>query len=326
MSTDAVIAARQTILVTGANGLVGQAVCRALARQGHQVFAAMREPHRLAHDQVKPVQAPDLADPQGQWPLNGVDVVVHTAARVHIMGAQGQDVAAYNAINCEGTQRLAQACVAAGVKRLVFLSTIKVHGEQTQAGRPFRRDDPLMPSDPYAQSKAQAEQALFALSQQGLLQVTVVRAPLVYARGARANLHTLKRWIDRGWPLPIGALDQNRRSLVSLANLVDLLACCVGHPGAANQAFLVSDGHDVSTLQLAQAIAAASERPLRTWSVPPRLLAAVARLLGRQAMVQRLTENLQIDMTATETQLGWRAPESLAQGMRDAFGRPDQDA
>lgn len=314
----------QTILVTGANGLVGSALCQALAQAGHQVFAGVRtiEPERARA--IKQIQIPDLAHELAQWPLNGVDVVVHTAARVHRMGAAAQDHAAYKAVNTDGTLRLAQACIRAGVKRLVFLSTAKVHGEQSPRGQPFHRDDPLAPGDPYAQSKAQAETQLFELAKRSDLAVTVVRPPLVYGRGARGNLQSLCAWIDRGWPLPIGALDRNRRSLVSLGNLVDLLGRCVEHPSAVNQAFLVSDDHDVSTLALARAMAQARARKLRAWPLPEPLLRGLARLVGRQAMIERLTQNLQLDISATQTILDWQAPETLDFAMQQAFAaRPD---
>ena len=311
--------ASKTILVTGANGLVGSALCRSLAQAGHQVFAGVRAPEPQGLGAIKQIQIPDLTDEFGQWPLNGIDVVVHTAARVHLMGAQGQDQAAYTAVNTEGTLRLAQACVKAQVKRLVFLSTVKVHGEQTSSGQPFDRDDPLAPGDPYAQSKAQAETQLFELAKCSDLAVTVVRPPLVYGRGARGNLQSLCNWIDRGWPLPIGALDQNRRSLVSLGNLVDLLGRCVEHPGAINQAFLVSDGHDVSTLALARAIAQARGRKLRAWRLPEPLLRGLARLAGRQAMIERLTQNLQVDISHTQAILDWQPPETLDFAMQQAF-------
>jgi UDP-glucose 4-epimerase len=287
------------------------------------VRAAVRNPeHWAAIDGVTTVIAPDLADEHGHWPLDGVDVVVHTAARVHVMNPEPDEANRFQSVNRDGSVRLGQACVQAGVKRLVFLSTVKVHGEYTEPSVPFRASDQLAPTDPYAQSKLQAEQGLQAIASHSDLEVVVVRPPLVYGPGAKGNLALLERWIRKGWPLPIGALDSNGRSLVSLANLVDLIARCVTHPQAANQVFLVSDGQDVSTRALAESIARVCGLPLKVFWVPPRLLALGAGLLGRADMVRRLTQNLQVDSAPTCQRLDWQPVQTLDQGMASAF-KPD---
>ena len=315
-----------TILVTGANGLVGRALCQALAASGHQVLAAVRHPHEqplagLSEAGIRLVQAPDLESADASWPLSGADVVVHTAARVHVMNPNANDTQRFVAVNRDGTERLARQCAAHGVKRLVFLSTIKVNGERTDPGVAFTAADTPNPTDPYALSKQQAEAALWAVAEQTGLEVNVIRPPLVYGPGAKGNLGVLERAVRKGWPLPIGALDFNRRSLVSLANLVDLIACCVVHPGAANRVILASDGEDVSTLGLARFMADALGVPLKTLSVPVGVLRTLARLLGRQAMLQRLTENLQVDISATRRDLDWAPVQTVAQAMQLAFGQ-----
>lgn len=309
------------VLVTGANGLVGRALCRELAARGFMVRAAVRNPKAFdALDAVSPVRAPDLADPHAQWPLDGVDVVIHTAARVHVMNPAPDELDRFMAVNCHGTMVLARACVQAGVKRLVFLSTVKVNGERTEPGHPFKSTDPIEPpADPYALSKFEAEQGLFAVSRASGLQVCVVRPPLVYGPGARGNLELLERAVRKGVPLPIGALDANHRSLVSLTNLVDLVVVCASHPNAADKVFLASDGHDLSTLALARQIAKACGLPLRTVAVPGWLLNLAAKTLGKQDMVRRLTDSLQVDLESTRQALDWTPPQSVEQGMATAF-------
>lgn len=310
------------VLVTGANGLVGRALCCELAKRGFLVKAAVRNPKTFVPlEGVTPVLAPDLSDPHASWPLDNVDVVIHAAARVHVMNPAPQEIERFIAVNCDGTLRLARACSAAHVKRFVFLSTIKVNGEFTKPGRPFTADDPVdAPADPYAFSKFRAEQDLLTVNWQNGLEVTVVRVPLVYGPGAKGNLELLERAVRKGLALPIAALYSNRRSLVSLANLVDLLILCGIHPRAAGEVLLVSDGHDLSTLELAQQIAGACGVSLKTFPLPLWALGLIARVLGKGEMMRRLTESLQVDIQKTCHLLGWSPPQSVDQGMEAAFG------
>lgn len=312
---------RKVVLVTGANGLVGRALCCDLANRGFSVHAAVRTPNQFTPIAgVQSVGAPDLSDPQAVWPLLGVDVVIHAAARVHVMNPAPDEAERFMAVNREGTLQLARNCIQAGVKRLVFLSTIKVNGEQTQPGHPFAASDRITaPKDPYALSKYEAEQALFVLAKQTGLEVAVIRPPLVYGPGAKGNLELLEKAIRKGVPLPIGLLDANRRSLVSLANLVDLVSTAAMHPAASGQVFLASDGHDLSTLALAQEIAKACGLPLRSLPVPVTLLSLAARTLGKAEMMRRLTGNLQVDIGSTCERLGWKPPQTVAAGMAAAF-------
>lgn len=315
----------ETVLVTGANGLVGQALCAELVARGFAVYAAVRDPASfVTMPGVQLVRAPDLADPQAHWPLEKVDVVIHTAARVHVMNPAPDELDRFRAINRDGAAHLARACVEAGVKRLIFLSTIKVNGERTDSGRMFSATDEVaMPTDPYALSKFEAEQILLSIGRDTDLEVAIIRPPLVYGPGAKGNLALLERVVrlsaKTGLPLPLGALNFNRRSLVSLANLVDLVVVCVKHPGAVSRVFLVSDGHDLSTLDLAKQIARACDLSLKTVALPAALLGLTAKVTGKHEMLRRLTDNLQVDIGPTREQLDWTPPQTVEQGMVGAF-------
>jgi nucleoside-diphosphate-sugar epimerase len=249
--------------------------------------------------------------------LAGVDCVIHCAARAHAMHEVEADaLAAYRAVNVVGTQRLAQQAAALGVRRLVFLSSIKVNGEQTALGAPFLFSDTPAPEDPYGVSKWEAEQALWAVSAQTGLEVVVVRPPLVYGPGVKGNLLRLLRWVARGVPLPLGAV-HNQRSLVGLSNLVDLLLRCAEHPAAPGQTFLASDGQDLSTPQLIRLMAEGMNRPARLLPVPVALLQAGGSLLGKRREIDRLVGSLQVDSAYTQTQLGWTPPVSVEDGARE---------
>jgi nucleoside-diphosphate-sugar epimerase len=200
------------------------------------------------------------------------------------------------------------------VQRFVFLSSIKVHGEFSAAGQPFKPDDALQPTDPYGLSKYEAEQGLKAIAAQTGMQVVIVRPPLVYGPGVKANFLSMMRWLQRGVPLPLGAI-HNQRSLIGLGNLVSLLEQCIAHPAAANQTFLASDGHDVSTTELLQAMAEALRIKPRLLPLPQALLEGTLGLLGRSGMAQRLCGNLAVDTSHTRTTLGWTPPHSLQQGL-----------
>ncbi|WP_338845898.1 NAD-dependent epimerase/dehydratase family protein [Massilia sp. W12] len=297
------------ILVTGAQGFVGAALCASLRQQGHQVMALARRP------------APDTIclemGPQTDWSphLAGVEAIVHCAARVHLMQDAASDpLAAYRAANCAATLQLARAAAAAGVQRFVFLSSIKVNGEES--AQAYRADTPPAPQDPYGVSKWEAEQGLLALAQRSALQVCIIRPPLIYGAGVKANFRQLLNLVRRGLPLPLANID-NRRSLLYLGNLLDLISLCLQHPQAANRTFLASDGEDVSTPQLIRTIAAAQGRSVRLLPCPPALLALVCRLLGRSSAWQRLAGSLQVDSSAARDLLGWTPPYSMARGLQE---------
>ncbi|MEZ5646629.1 MAG: SDR family oxidoreductase [Burkholderiaceae bacterium] len=300
------------IAVTGANGFVGRALVARLAGQG-----PVRPLVRTPRDLPGAVAVGDIGHDTDWTPaLAGIDCVVHCAARVHMMQETAADpLAAFREVNVAGTRHLAESAAAAGVRRLVFLSSVKVLGERTTAGKAFRSSDTPQPCDPYGQSKWEAEQALWEVAAATRMEVVVIRPPLVYGPGVGANFLRLAGAVRRGWPLPLGAVD-NRRSMVALDNLVDLIALCTHHPLAAGGTFLVSDGIDLSTPGLIRAMAAAIGRPARLWPVPVWLLQLGSTLLGQRATVSRLVESLQVDITDTCRRLDWQPPVTPEDGLR----------
>lgn len=295
---------RRTILVTGASGFVGSALCRQLNTRGpFSVRAPSRRDAELA------------AGTDWASALAGVDAVIHAAARVHVMQESANDsLAEFRRVNVDGTLNLARQAAAAGVRRFIFISSIKVNGELSPLGRPLRADDAPAPRDAYGVSKHEAEQGLQQLAAATGMEVVVIRPVLVYGPGVKANFLSMLRWVQRGVPLPLGAL-RNRRSLVFVDNLVDLVTTCLDHPQAANQVFLASDGQDVTLSQLLRALGQALGRPARLLPVPPSLLHAAARMLGRGDLAQRLLGSLQVDITKNHQLLGWAPPFTLEQGL-----------
>jgi nucleoside-diphosphate-sugar epimerase len=307
------------ILVTGANGFVGSAVAARLARQGAGVRAAVRQPPAAREPGLAHVAAPSLgADADWRHAVEGVSAVVHAAARVHVMRDDSQDpLAEFRRANVEGTVALARQAAAAGVRRFVFVSSIKVNGESTPRDKPFSAADVPQPVDPYGVSKLEAERALQGVAQETGLEVVIVRPPLVYGPGVKANFFALLKWLHRGVPLPFGAI-HNRRSLVALENLVDLLETCLEHPAAPGQTLLVSDGEDLSTTELLRRLARALGRPAKLVPVPERLLILGARALGAGSIAQRLCGSLCVDIAPTRRSLGWAPPVSVDDGLRTA--------
>ena len=251
--------------------------------------------------------------------LKNVEQVVHLAARVHVMNDKSSDpFAEFRRVNVEGTAALARQAAAAGVRRFVFLSSVKVNGEFTEAGQPFTADDVPAPEDPYGVSKHEAEQLLRQIADETVMEVVIIRPPLVYGPGVKANFAAMMRWLARGVPLPLAAVNENRRSLVALDNLVDLIMTCLHHPAAANQTFLVSDGEDLSTAQLLKRMGAAMGHPARLFYVPPALLKLGATVLNKPGIYQRLCGSLQLDIAKTRQLLGWTPPVSVDEGLRRA--------
>lgn len=311
------------VLVTGANGFVGRATVRELLRTGRPVTAAVRLPAAFP-DGVRTVPVGNV-DATTDWgsALAGADAVIHLAARVHVTSDRSEDpLAAYREVNVEGTLSLARQAIAACVRRFIFVSSVKVNGESTSATRPFLESDAAAPLDPYGVSKHEAEEALHALATDGSMEVVIVRPPLVYGVGVGANFRSMARWLRRGVPLPLGAIRENRRSLLALDNLIDLLLLCLDHPAAANETFFGADGEDISTADLVRRTAAAMGMRARLITVPPRVLGAVGALLGRADVVQRLCGSLCVDTTKARTRLGWRPPVGVDEGLRRAVGDP----
>jgi len=303
------------LLITGIHGWVAAATATQARARGHTVCGSAR------HSAAPAVFSTGGITGSTDWSaaLAGQDAVIHLAARVHIMDDRAADpLAAFRAVNTAGTLNLARQAAAAGVRRFVFVSSIKVNGEATPPGRPFRHDDRPTPQDPYGISKREAEDGLREIAATTGMEVVIVRPPLVYGPGVKANFAALMRAVQRGLPLPLGAVTHNRRSLIALDNLVDLLITCLDHPAAANQTFLVSDGEDLSTTDLLRRIGQGLGRPARLLPVPPALLQAGARLLGKGDVAQRLLGHLQVDIAHTRTTLGWTPPITVDEGLRRA--------
>ncbi len=298
------------VLVTGATGFVGSALCGQLRAVGHTVIAAVRRSPRLP-DEVAIGEMSSFVNWRSV--LAGCDTVIHLAARVHIMNDTAQDpLVLYRATNTEATLNLARQATQAGVKRFVFISTIKVNGEGRDTA--YRETDVPAPEDAYAISKWEAEQGLQQIARETGLEVVILRPPLVYGPGVKANFLRLMKTIQRGWPLPLGAI-RNRRSLLYLGNFADAIRVCVEHPAAAGQIFLLDDGQAVSTPELIRAVARAMGRPVRLLPVPVGVLAFMGALLGKRAAVARLTGSLHVDGSAIRTRLGWTPPYSMEAGL-----------
>jgi nucleoside-diphosphate-sugar epimerase len=298
------------LLVTGATGFVGTALRARLAASRHEVVPAVRGKSGLPHEVVV-----GNLDASTDWrpALAGCDVVVHLAARVHVMDDTAQDpLTLYRETNTEAMLNLARQAVDAGVKRFVFISTIKVNGEGRDAA--YRETDAPAPADAYAISKWEAERGLHRIAADTGLEVVILRPPLVYGPGVKANFLRLMRTVARGWPRPLGAI-RNRRSLLYLGNFVDAIRLCVEHPAAAGQTFLLDDGEAVSTPDLIRALAHAMGRPARLLAVPVGVLELAGALLGKRAAVARLTGSLYVDSSAIRSRLGWVVPYSLQQGL-----------
>ena len=305
-----------SILVTGATGFVGSCL---LAKLGQMVDLCVLGAHRVDQpfaDHPSAVVGDISNDTDWRSAIRGQEVVIHSAARVHVMNDTSSDpLAEFRQVNVEGTLNLARQAAAAGVRRFIFISSIKVNGEGTPVGAPYLADAQAAPADPYGISKMEAEQGLRSLAAETGMEVVIIRPVLVYGPGVKANFLSMMRWLHKGVPLPFGAID-NRRSLVALDNLVDLIVTCIDHPAAANQTFLVSDGEDLSTTELLRRMGSALGKPARLLPVPSRLLEVGAAMLGKQALAQRLCGSLQVDISKTRELLNWTPPVSVDEALR----------
>lgn len=306
-----------SVLVTGATGFVGSALISRLITDGRfSVNAAVRDVMADFPPAVTVHHGMELSA-GSDWSacLHDVDCVVHAAARVHVMHDSAADpLAEFRKVNVAGTMALAKQAAAAGVGRFIFVSSIKVNGESTEPGKPFVESDQPAPRDPYGISKFEAEQGLISLGRETGMAVVIIRPPLVYGPGVKGNFLTMLRWLARAYPLPLGGI-ANRRSLVSVYNLIDLIITCISHPGAANQIFLAGDGEDLSTTDLLRRLARALGKPARLLPVPRWLLAGVGAALGRREMMSRLYGSLQIDIAKSANLLGWSPPFGVDEGL-----------
>ncbi len=312
------------ILVTGVTGFVGKAVLQRLQADDElqRMVVAVRRGGSSWPERVLAHVTGDL-EPTTDWSdaLVGIAAIVHCAARVHVMHDTEIDpLAAFRATNVKGTLNLARQAAAVGVKRFVLISSIKVNGESTLPGRAFTEVAEPDPKDAYGQSKHEAEQGLRELAADTGMEIVIIRPPLVYGPGVKANFAALMRAVQRGWPLPLGSV-HNQRSLVALDNLVDFIVTCIRHPQAANQTFLVSDGQDLSTTELIRGMAKASDVSARLLPVPVWMLQEGAKLLGKEDAMQRLCGNLQVDISKARTLLGWVPPVSVEEGLKRAMER-----
>jgi nucleoside-diphosphate-sugar epimerase len=309
------------ILVTGANGFVGSAICEQLAGKNHTITAVVRQLNSLSiHERLALYLQGLVADftqiSSFQAHLLGCDAVVHCAARVHQVQETVTDpLAAYRAVNTQATLDLARAAAQAGVKRFVFLSSVKVNGEFSAMGQPFRADDAISTQDPYGLSKWEAELELRQIAQETGLEVVIIRPPLVYGPGVKANFLSMMRVLQRGLPLPLGAI-QNQRSLIALPNLVSLIETCLAHPAAAGQTFMASDQRDVSTTELLTMLGQAMGKPARLIPVPQTWLETGLKLMGKASIAQRLCGNLTVDAMPATQLLGWKPVISVEQGLK----------
>lgn len=308
-------------MITGASGFVGRALCFNAMLRNFSVRAATRAACDMPLETLR-IIVPEV-DGATSWgeSLVNCEYIVHLAARVHVLKecvADSDSLTAFRAVNVDGTLNLARQAAAAGVKRFVFISSVKVNGESTPPGRALTEADVPNPQDAYGQSKHEAEQGLRQLSANTGMEVVIIRPPLVYGHGVKANFAALMRAVQRGLPLPLGSV-HNQRSLVALDNLVDFIVTCITHPQAANQTFLVSDGQDLSTTELVRGMAQSAGVPTRLLPVPVWALQAGALLLGKGDVAQRLCGNLQVDISKARSLLGWVPPVSVEEGLRRAM-------
>lgn len=307
------------VLVSGASGFLGSALLSTLVKSpDNEAIGIYRTAPASEHGPTKhAVMVGDLAYNE-DWSAmpRFAHALIHTAARVHRLVETAADpLAEYRRVNVEGTLNLARQAAAAGLRRFVFISTIKVNGERTAPGQAFSADDAPAPADPYGVSKWEAEQGLREIASRTGMEVVIIRPPLIYGPGVKGNFRTVLRWLSRGIPLPLGAL-HNRRSFVNLDNLIDLIVACIEHPAAANQTFLASDGEDMSTPELLHRMGTALGRPARLISIPTPLLKAGAAVLGKGEAVARLCDSLCVDMVKTRRMLDWNPATSVERGLK----------
>jgi nucleoside-diphosphate-sugar epimerase len=311
-----------SILITGASGFVGSSLCRHLLDLEYPVVGLTRKSPQQAHEQ----QGPELAACSDWSPwLKAGQVVIHCAARVHVMHDIAQDpYQAFRTVNVDGTLALAKQAAAAGVKRFVFISSIKVNGETTELGQPFTETVITPPTDPYGLSKYEAEHELLALSASSAMEVVIIRPPLIYGAGVKGNFASIISLLAKGYPLPLGAI-HNKRSLLSLDNLSDFITMCINHPAAANQIFLVSDGDDLSTTELLNKISIIMKKKAILLPIPEFILRVGALLIGKKMISQRLFSSLQVDITKGKILLNWVPAISVNDGLNRCVANHNKD-
>lgn len=305
------------VLVTGASGFVGNAFCAQLKAQGISYRAVIRRESQISdHSDFILI---DSIDGQTDWEkaLVGITVVVHLAARVHVMNEISKDpLGEFRRVNVEGSVNLTNQAVMAGVTRFIYISTAKVNGESTNIGQAFTADDVPAPKDPYGLSKLEAESQLQSISRGTNMETVIIRPPLIYGPNVKGNLNFLMRFLVRGIPLPFGGVRYNKRSLVSLGNFVDLLILCLTHQDAANNIYMVSDDEDISTAELINRICIARGLPNRNFYLPLFIIRLSFIVIGKSDMYQRLCGSLQLDIDKTKNSLNWKPIETLDEALK----------
>lgn len=305
------------VLVTGATGFVGRGLIQRILSDGfHSPIGTTRQSPIDFPVGIETIQIDEIGqDLDWSDSLVGSEIIIHLAARVHVMNDPSSDpLTLFRTANVQGTLNLARQAVSAGVKRFILVSSIKVNGESTLPGKPFQAEDLPAPKDPYGISKMEAEEGLKRLATETGMEVVIIRPPLVYGPGVKANFLNMMRWVNRSIPLPLGSI-HNKRSLVALDNLVDLIVTCIDHPAAANQTFLAGDGEDLSTTELLGRLGQAMGKPARLIPVPVHLLKLGAMIIGKQEIATRLFGNLQVDISKAHEVLGWKPPITVDQGL-----------
>lgn len=301
------------LLITGSSGFLGSRVYEVAKTQGLEQRCVVRKP-TLDDSAVIVAEINSQTDWSGA--LEGIDCVVHCAAHVHQMNDSASDLLeAYREVNTRGTLNLARQAAQAGVKRFIFISSIKVNGEFSPSGHPFQPDLVYVPDDPYGLSKYEAEVQLRELAEETGLEVVIIRPPLVYGPAVKANFLSMMHWVAKGIPLPLGAI-HNSRSFVYVDNLVDLILTCCKHPKAAGETLLVSDGKDVSTTQLLKAVALSMNKRAHLLPIPMSIIDFASKLIGKPQISQRLCGNLQVDISHTRKILEWEPPVTFEQGIK----------
>ncbi len=311
------------VLVTGSTGFIGTSLIERLLKDQFSVSVSIRNSHiKEFNPDVNLITMGDMTSSL-DWghALQGVDVIIHLAARAHILNDKSRDpLAEYRYINVDCSLNLAHQAARAGVKRFIYVSSIKVNGEFTILGKPFTAQDDPMPRDFYGISKYEAELGLQEIAEEQRMELVIIRPPLVYGPRVKANFLSMMSWLWRGIPLPLGGVRKNRRSFIFIDNLVSMILTCINHPAAANQIFLVSDDEDLSTAGLLDRMALALGRPSRLIVMPAALITFGAKMLGRDDIAQRLCGSLQVDIKKTKDLLGWSPPVSLDEGLRQTAG------
>lgn len=304
------------VLITGANGFIGQALCPVMSQSGLSVRSVVRKKDNRLVIHCETIEVGDIG-PQTDWQkaLTGVDTIVHLAGRAHIMNDKSDDsLGVFRKVNVFGTERLARTAAFAGVKRFIFVSSIKVNGEGI--ARPYTENDSFKPQDAYGISKMEAEQALACIASETGMQMVILRLPLVYGPGVKANFKNLIKLAASGMPLPFKGIN-NRRSFIYLGNLVGAIITCVIHPKAAGETFMVSDGQDISTPDLIRMIAFAMNKKPLLFYLHPGILNMLCKIFAKDAVARKLTGSLFIDSSKIRNLLGWKPPFSLEEGIKE---------